>query len=163
MQMNWEAIAAIAEVVGVIAIVVSLVYLSAQIRQSTKASRAGASYTINDSLSKIVGAIRADGEFADIWIRGCEDLESLDPVERVRFTSHLLDMLNLAEYVNQLEMQDLSDAHIDYIPWIALLYRENPGIRSFMDSLKPGYAGSKELFERMTDTESAFGTNVYER
>ena len=161
--MNWEVIGATGEWAGAIVVVATLFYLARQVRQNTRASRAGASYSINDSLSKIVGVIRADGEFADIWIRGCEDIDALNPVERLRFTSHLLDMLNLAEYVNQLEMQDLSDAHIDYIPWIALLYRENPGIRSFMDSLKPGYAGSKELFDRMTDTDSAFGTNVYGR
>ena len=39
---------------------------------------------------------RSDGEFAEIWLRGCRDLESLDDVEKVRFTHHLLDMLNLA-------------------------------------------------------------------
>ena len=161
--MNWEVIGATGEWAGAIVVVATLFYLARQVRQHTRASRAGASYAINNSLSKIVGVIRADGEFADIWIRGCEDIDALNPVERVRFTSHLLDMLNLAEYVNQLEMQDLSDAHIDYIPWIALLYRENPGIRSFMDSMKPGYAGSKELFDRMTDTDTAFGTNVYGR
>ena len=161
--MNWEVIGATGEWAGAIVVVATLFYLARQVRQNTRASRARASYAINDSLSKIVGAIRADGEFADIWIRGCEDIDALNPVERVRFTSHLLDMLNLAEYVNQLEMQDLSDAHIDYIPWIALLYRDNPGIRSFMDSMKPGYAGSKELFDRMTDTDTAFGTNVYGR
>jgi len=161
--MNWEVIGATGEWAGSIVVVATLFYLARQVRQNTRASRAGASYSINDSLSKIVGAIRADGEFADIWIRGCEDIDALNPVERVRFPSHLLDMLNLAEYVNQLEKQDLSDAHIDYIPWIALLYRENPGIRSFMDALKPGYAGSKELFDRLTDTDSAFGTNVYGR
>ena len=34
--MNWEAVGAIAEAIGVIAILVSLVYLAVQIRQSTE-------------------------------------------------------------------------------------------------------------------------------
>ena len=161
--MNWEVIGATGEWAGAAVVVVTLFYLARQIRQNTRATKAGTSYSVNESLSKIVGALRSDGEFAEIWIRGCEDIDALNEVERLRFTSHLLDMLNLAEYVYQLEKQDLSEAHIDYIPWIALLYRENPGIRSFMDDLKEGYAGSKELFERMTDADVAFGTNLYKR
>lgn len=161
--MDWDVGGATGEWAGAIAVVVTLFYLAKQVRQNTKATKAGTSYAVNDSLSKIVGALRADGVLADIWLRGCQDIGTLNDVERVRFTSHLLDMLNLAEYVFQLEKQELSDAHIDYIPWIALLYRENPGIRSFMDSLRDGYAGSKELFDRITDTSSAFGTNFYQR
>ena len=34
--MNWEAVGAIGEIVGAIAVVLSLVYLAAQIRQNTK-------------------------------------------------------------------------------------------------------------------------------
>ena len=34
--MNWDAVGAIAEVIGAIAIFVSLVYLAVQIRQSTQ-------------------------------------------------------------------------------------------------------------------------------
>ncbi len=70
-------------------------------------------------------------------------------------------MLNLAEYAYQLEKQGLSDSHIDHIPWVALMYRENPGIRSFIDSLKDGYLGPQELYERIIDPDSAYGTNVY--
>ncbi len=157
--MDWDAVAAIAEVVGLIVVVVSLVYLAAQIQQNTEASRAGTSFSINAALAEILDAIRSDGEFAGIWLRGCSSLQSLDEVERARFTSHLLAMLNLAEYIDQLEKQQLSDTHIDYIPWMALLYRDNPGIRSFMDSMST--VGSEELFKRLTDTDNVKGTNVY--
>ena len=81
--MNWEIIGATGEWAGAIVVVATLFYLARQVRQNTRASRAGASYAINDSLSKIVGAIRSDREFADIWIRGCEDIDALNPVERV--------------------------------------------------------------------------------
>ena len=106
-------------------------------------------------------ALRVDGDFAEIWLRGGRDYEALNEVERVRFTSHVLDMLNLAEYAYQLEKQGLSDSIINYVPWIALNYRENPGIKSLVDSLKDGYLGSQELYERITDPDSAYGTNVF--
>jgi hypothetical protein len=39
--MNWEAISAVAEIVGVIAVVVSLGYVAIQIRQNTKGNSPG--------------------------------------------------------------------------------------------------------------------------
>ena len=149
----------LAELIASAAVVISLIYLAIQIRQSTKATRAGTSSYINDALARIMGAIRSDGEFADIWLRGCRSLESLDEVEQVRFKSHLLEMLDLAEYVHQIEKQQLSGTHIDYIPWVALLYRDNSGIRSFMDSMDS--VGSPELQDRLTDIGQARGTNIF--
>jgi hypothetical protein len=159
--MDWEIVSATGEWAGAIAVVVTLFYVARQIRDGTSATRANVSASLNDSLSRIVGALRSDKEFADTWLRGCRDINSLDEVEQVRFTSHILDMLNLAEHFFLLEKQDLSRTHINYIPWIALLYRENPGYRDFVDSLKDGYAGSPELYARITDIHSAHGTNLY--
>ena len=42
--MNWEMIAAIGEIIGAIGVVVSIVYLSIQIKANTRATRASASY-----------------------------------------------------------------------------------------------------------------------
>ena len=42
--MNWEAIAAIGQMIGAAAVVVSIVYLSIQIRVNTRATRGAASY-----------------------------------------------------------------------------------------------------------------------
>ena len=40
--MNWEALSALGEIAGAMAVIVTLVYLSVQIRQNTKASRVAA-------------------------------------------------------------------------------------------------------------------------
>ena len=158
--MNWDAIGTIAEVAGAVAVVLTLLYLAIQIRQSTTATRAGTSSYIDGALARILAPLRDNPEFAAVWLKGCKDLESLDEIERLRFTSHLLDMLNLAEHIHQLEKQGLSGTHIDYIPWLSLLYRDNPGIRSFLDLLDN--VGSAELTERIKDVRGARGTNIFE-
>ena len=158
--MNWDAIGTIAEVAGAIAVVVTLLYLAIQIRQSTSATRAGTSAYIDSALARTVGPLRDDPGFAAVWLKGCKDLNSLDEIERLRFTSHLLDMLNLAEHVHQVEKQGLSGTHIDYISWVSLLYRDNPGIRSFLDLLDN--VGSAELTERIKDVRGARGTNIFD-
>ena len=84
------------EFFGAIAVVVTLGYLVVQIRQNTNATRASTSFAVNESLTDLNAALRSDGEFAEIWLRGIEDLDSLTPTEYARFTAHLLTMLNLA-------------------------------------------------------------------
>jgi len=49
--MNWDAIGAIGEIVGAIAVVVSIIYLSIQIRSNTKTERARASFDASSSWS----------------------------------------------------------------------------------------------------------------
>lgn len=42
--MNWEAIGALGEIVGALAVVISIVYLSTQIRSNTRATKASAGF-----------------------------------------------------------------------------------------------------------------------
>ena len=51
--MNWEAIGAVGETVGALAVLVTLVYLAMQIRQNTKAVQAAAVDSANSQVSKI--------------------------------------------------------------------------------------------------------------
>ncbi len=69
-------------------------------------------------------------------------------------------MLNLAAVYEELDQQGLAAAHIDYVPWLAQLYRDNPGIRSFVDSMKEGWSGSPEIYARITNVEIASGASV---
>ena len=45
--MNWEAISAISDIVGAIAVVVSLIYIAVQIRQNTRMMRSGAKQSLS--------------------------------------------------------------------------------------------------------------------
>ena len=61
--MNWDAIGAIGEIVGALAVVISLMYLAAQIRTSNAAAKQAAMqeiYTLNDELLKMIGSSTSD-------------------------------------------------------------------------------------------------------
>jgi hypothetical protein len=47
--MNWDAIGAVGELVGAVAVVVTLAYLASQLRQNTKALRSSTYQAFNDS------------------------------------------------------------------------------------------------------------------
>ena len=86
---DWGAIG---EVIGAVAVVISLIYLAAQIRQNTKqieentsavrasALHAGLTYAFNNRT-----ATYSDGETAEIYLRGLSAPENLSEVELLRF------------------------------------------------------------------------------
>ena len=81
--MNWEAISAIAEVVGVIAVVVSLVYLSVQIRQNTRVAKAATRQAIAESTERLGDDLINNSDMAELFVKHMSGGE-LKPVENLR-------------------------------------------------------------------------------
>ncbi|RLA45254.1 MAG: hypothetical protein DRR06_07735 [Gammaproteobacteria bacterium] len=81
--MNWDAIGAVGEILGAGAVVISLIYLAAQIRIQNKESRMAAMHEISlgfrESLDKF-----GEREIADIFVRANKDFDSLTEVETLR-------------------------------------------------------------------------------
>jgi len=113
--MNWDALGAIGEIVGSIAVVVTVAYLAIQVRHSSRASR---SATINQSraaVTDVLTGISSDSAAADIYFRGANEPESLNASERVRFELIVFQMLRVTEtmfmeYREGLLGQELWDA-----------------------------------------------------
>ena len=84
-MINWEAIGAIGEVIGAIAVVVSIVYLALQIRQSGRVARFTAHQTLSESLSSIMEPFYADPELKRIWQLAEEDPAQMTPEQREQF------------------------------------------------------------------------------
>lgn len=83
--MNWEAIGAAGEILGALAVVVSLLYLAIQIRHSANATRAASRYASTQLTTDILVAIASDPEVASIFRRGQNDPDSLSDDEGLRF------------------------------------------------------------------------------
>ena len=62
--MNWDAIGAIGETVGALAVFLTLIYLAIQIRQNTKAVKAAAIDSTNSQVSRIRELIIANADVA---------------------------------------------------------------------------------------------------
>ena len=81
--MNWVAVSAIVEIVGVIAVVVSLVYLAVQIRQNSNLARAATRQAIAETTANLATDLIIDSEIADIFVKHING-EALSPVENLR-------------------------------------------------------------------------------
>ncbi len=83
--MNWEAIGAIAEILGALAVVGSLLYLAVQIRHGANATQAASRYATAQLTTDILVATTSDAELASILRRGQNDPDSLNDDEGFRF------------------------------------------------------------------------------
>ncbi|MEQ8694009.1 MAG: hypothetical protein RIC85_01615 [Gammaproteobacteria bacterium] len=84
--MNWEAISAASELVGAVAVVASLIFVGYQLRQNTREIRLSST---NDVLSQFEATIRGiahDDEISSLLFRGVPDPESIEGIEKYRFT-----------------------------------------------------------------------------
>ncbi len=83
--MNWERIGAIGEIVGAIAFVATLLYLSAQIRQANRATRSESIQESTTAFNEINGWVVNDEQLARIFLVGSRDIDELSEEENVRF------------------------------------------------------------------------------
>ena len=82
--MNWEAIGAIGEIVGAIAVVITVAYLAVQIRQNTQTVRASTFQAISDSSQGRLFALQ-NVENARVWRIGMSEPLKLNEDERMLY------------------------------------------------------------------------------
>ena len=97
MDMNWDAIGAIGEIVGALAVVMTLIYLAVQIKQNSRVSRSVAiqGWATTSALEKSV--IFTDPEFAAFLLKGSSDYDQLDPTEKLRYRNYAIQVINSFE------------------------------------------------------------------
>ncbi len=90
--MNWEAVGAIAEASGAIAIFVSLVYVAAQIRQNTQqfarsveANQLAAFERNIESGNRIRELLILNPDLTELLLRGFRSYAGLSAAEKMRF------------------------------------------------------------------------------
>jgi len=91
--MDWQAIGAIGEILGAVAVVISLAYLARQIRTNTKTIKTDAMQKAVEDRGSIA-AIVFQKDLAYVWRVGLNDYESLLDDEKTQFNSILLTMIS---------------------------------------------------------------------
>jgi hypothetical protein len=84
--MNWDAIAAIAEVAGALAVLITLGYLAIQTRDNVKVMRSKAVWDAQMSFVEVNEILADRGEVADVVYKALSDSNSLR--EREKYQIH---------------------------------------------------------------------------
>jgi type II secretory pathway component PulJ len=129
---NWEAISAIGQLVGALAVVISLIYLARQVRSNAHATREAAMRSTLDSVNRHIQQITERPDLAELRSRGFADFESLEGTNRTRFGSLMHQLFRNAEnmYCQHLE------GHLDPRLWrgLEVVMREvnaQPGVQAW--------------------------------
>jgi hypothetical protein len=96
--MNWDAISAIAETIGTIAVVASLIYVAVQIRQNTRDSRVASFESAVRGASNWHQNLAGDPEMLRVLLEGQRDYKGLSPEDRLRFQTLMITWI--MEYQN---------------------------------------------------------------
>lgn len=85
--MNWDAIGAVAEAVGAVGVIASLLYLAVQVRASTRASAVESKFRSAEMQNDFVNSLIETPELNDLWLRGLGNLDSLSESDYYRFSN----------------------------------------------------------------------------
>ena len=93
--MNWDALAAIAEILGAIGVLASLIYLAVQIRQNTIWLRQQAFQLSTNEVRHWAMQFSGSQQNAELFLRGQRDHGSLDATERLQFTMMIFEICSV--------------------------------------------------------------------
>ena len=96
---NLESLASLGEIVGAVAVVVSLLYLAVQVRQNTRAQRLENASRILDRTASMQGAVSRDPVTSALFSKGVSDPSKLTPQERIQFTWALYEFFGALEFM----------------------------------------------------------------
>ncbi len=140
--MNWDAIGAIGELLSAAAVVVTLVYLAAQIRQNNVAMRVAAKQEITRQFSDYTDLLLQNPDLHEINIRG-QAGEDLQGLERGRFFILLQKATwYFASMHFQHEVQSLSEEEWRQSRELIRRYCDYPGYRTWWIENRRNYAPS---------------------
>ena len=97
--MNWEAVGAIAEFLGAVAVVVSLVYLASQVRSGTRALRTTMREAAFRSLQEWNYVVLGQPDLSWIYQRGLTDPSVLDEEQSARFVNLMYSWFKVFENI----------------------------------------------------------------
>ena len=137
--MNWDAVGAIGEIAGAVAVVATLIYFARQIRESTVAQQTTTDCMLTEIFNQTHVAIIGDPDFVRIVLLAHEG-GITDPSDRVRMKSMTMMIMNgyasawrayKAGHLSQHSYEELvADTRILYAPGILPLVREDLAIRN---------------------------------
>jgi len=95
--MNLNDLANLGQIVGALAVVVSLIYVALQIRQNTNAVRSAAAQVVHEHFASWYHLLANDAELSQIAVNGLRDYASLSEQEKVRFIAAFMAFLSYGQ------------------------------------------------------------------
>ena len=95
--MNWDAIGALSDAIGAVAVVITLLYLAIQIKEQTKETRLTATRDLSRDYRDVVESITADKEVFGLYLRALTEYENLPHEEKIRISLYFFRLFRVSE------------------------------------------------------------------
>ena len=147
--MTLQDYAAIGEILGAIAVVISLIYVGLQIRDNTRVNSASARHAISEFALEFS---KFNAEHADRLARVMQETELDEPDRLFRWWCHMMVMLHAETYYHSFQVGMMPEAHWQgYVRYVEG-YVRSPGMREFWDDVGPAFSRD---FSRWIDEKMA--------
>lgn len=132
--MNWEAVSAIAGVLGAISVTLTVVYLVIQIKKSTEATQAQTYHLATSALAEMAAIVGSSKELSRIFRLGMINPGDLDKDELVQFNYLGISLFRRFEnvfiqYQSGMVDDDFWIGHRDNILW----FFHQPGMKTWWE------------------------------
>ena len=149
--MNLQKTSVVAEIVGSVAVVVTLVYLTIQVQQNTDATRSSTWQSIQDAETRFDAMLAQDPVLLDLFNRGMVNgIEALDTeLEQAQFLlvgKQLLDLFHTHHYQHELGI--ISDEL--WATWVSQ-FETDIQAQGFREIVKSRYPHLRPSFARFVD------------
>ena len=151
--MNWDAISAISQLIGSLAVVLSVLYLAVQVHQSTRVAKVAMQDAAASAMRDVTKPLMENAELERIWRVGLEDISALSVEERARFFHAAYQFLKAFETIHFHHVYGMMDTdlwkgwhgllrHYVVAPGMAHYWKLRPEVfserfRNFVNSLEP--------------------------
>jgi len=138
--MNWDAISTITDIVGALAVVVTLWYLALQMRQGNRQAYADNLQAALNRWVDIQGNLTATTEDAELFRRALNDYHSLSSAEKATFSGRMLQMAACFHTILVLHERGLWDAEsFDAVRRTLVAYLKCRGVSTWWQETKSSY------------------------
>jgi hypothetical protein len=145
-----DIIQSVTSIIQTVAVILSLVYVSKQISDGTKAVKSQTYQSIISAYAEIEARIGQDAETARIYYIGCDTPKNLSSEEeKIRFTQLICSIFNFFENLHYQYKTGLLDEHL-WAGWCELMRNKlrKPGVKQYWEENSSLY--SKDFREYVT-------------
>src|SRR5437016_3043594 len=138
---NWEAISAIGQIVGAIGVVVSLIYVATEVRNSARATQLASRRSISEIFTLLSRQLAEHPDLRELYYRGLHDFESLEGTDLVGFAQVMLQLFRAYEEAYYGHLEGDVDPRL-WRGWEAAMRDINgyPGVQAYWRSRSHWYS-----------------------
>lgn len=145
--MTLDQLASIGEIIGGIGVVISLVYLSIQIRANTEAERTSTYQSIVSDFGALNNTMASTPELSHLFVQAMENYHQLSSDEKARISQLFFQCFHYFENMFYQHQKGYLDEEV-WLGWkrLMLTYYSRPGFQTWWEHRRDVYSESFAVF-----------------